>query len=394
MLSSYEPIKFRYESFGGIIQLEKPSALVYVDRDYMRDLGYPESPLWKADNPILTAPTEVHLALTRKCDAGCRHCYMDGCNTCDLDKEMGRRGVMAALSKLAKMKVFHVAMGGGESTQLPWLFEVAHVARSLGMIPNLTTNGFSITNLDEAKKFRVFGQVNVSIDGVGPLYAALRGFDRFDEAVRALKLLRKAGVRMGINCVVCRDNFGGLDDLFALSKKLRVKQLELLRFKPAGRAANLDSDYVRKDLSHKQAWDFFPKIMKLAKKFKTPLNIDCSFTPHIYAHDPDKEKLEYFGVFGCHGGNMLCGVHPDGQAVACSFAHGENRRVDDMEKWWASDDAFNAFRHWEEAAPRPCADCKYLSLCRGGCHVVSEHVNGDIFSPDPGCPKVADYLKS
>ncbi len=394
MLSSYEPIKFRYEAFGGIIQLEKPSALVYVDRDYMRDLGYPESPLWDADDQILTAPTEVHLALTRKCDAGCRHCYMDGGKSCDENSEMGRQGVMAALSKLARMKVFHVAMGGGESTQLPWLFEAAHAARSLGMIPNLTTNGFSITDIDEARKFKVFGQVNVSIDGVGPRYAALRGFDRFKEAVRALTLLRKAGVRMGVNCVVSRDNFNDLDDVFALCKKLKVKQLELLRFKPAGRAAGLAEDHVFKDLTPTQAWDFFPKIMKLAKKYRTPLNIDCSLTPHVYAHKPDKKKLEYFGVFGCYGGNMLCGVHPEGEAVACSFAHGENHKIDDIDKWWGAGETFSAFRHWTEAAPRPCADCRYLTLCQGGCHVVAEHVNGDIFTPDPGCPVVADYMNA
>ncbi len=387
--NKYKPFKFRYESFGGIIQLQKPGALVYVDQDFMRSLGYPDSPLWDSKTRILTAPTEVHLALTRQCDAGCRHCYMDGHNLSDGSEEMGKAGALAALGKLARMKVFHVAMGGGESTQLPWLFEAAHAARALGMIPNLTTNGFSIRDIEEAKKFRVFGQVNVSIDGVGPMYAVLRGFDRFDEAVRALTLLRKAGVRMGINCVVSSDNFDGLGDLFALCKKLKVKQLELLRFKPAGRAAGSSSDFLQKDLSRQQAWDFFPKIMDLAKKFKTPLNIDCSFTPHVYAHRPDKKKLDYFGVFGCYGGDMLCGVHPEGEAVACSFAPGENRRVDDIDEWWGSDDAFYAFRHWEDTAPEPCASCDFLNLCRGGCHVVAQHVNGDIFSPDPGCPLVS-----
>ena len=62
----------RAERFGGIVELERPRALLHVDRELMRELGQPESPLWSSsDEPgPLSAPTEVHVVLSRRCAAG------------------------------------------------------------------------------------------------------------------------------------------------------------------------------------------------------------------------------------------------------------------------------------------------------------------------------------
>ena len=64
-------LTYRYEPFGGILHLSRPASLVWVDKDYMRSLGYEDSPLWDLDTPLLSAPTEVHLSVTRQCSAGC-----------------------------------------------------------------------------------------------------------------------------------------------------------------------------------------------------------------------------------------------------------------------------------------------------------------------------------
>src|SRR5262249_56180801 len=73
---------FRAEGFGGIVQLERPRALVFVDRDYARSLGHDGGACWAegaTDGQIgarpLAAPLEAHLQLTNRCDAGCQGCY-------------------------------------------------------------------------------------------------------------------------------------------------------------------------------------------------------------------------------------------------------------------------------------------------------------------------------
>src|SRR5579871_6476890 len=72
---------FRYERFGGIVHLERPRALVFVDRDRARRLGYRDETAWQEPerdsllDGVLSAPLEAHLQLTNRCTAGCQGCY-------------------------------------------------------------------------------------------------------------------------------------------------------------------------------------------------------------------------------------------------------------------------------------------------------------------------------
>ena len=176
----------RAERFGGIVELSSPRALLHVDREMMRELGYPESPLWELPEGALTAPREVHVVLSRKCAAGCKGCYVDATPQ---GAALSHGEACRILDELAAMGVFHVALGGGEALELDYLFAVAAHARAVGITPNLTTSGLGL-DAAVAERCRVFGQINVSIDGIGEDYRRARGFDGFKHAERALRFLR------------------------------------------------------------------------------------------------------------------------------------------------------------------------------------------------------------
>src|SRR5262245_36453508 len=235
----------RLERFGAIVQLERPRALVFVDRAYARDaLAVATDPaVWRdpADDGAigrapLTAPLEAHLQLTNRCGAGCKGCYT-GASPTGAANEWGLAEWMTAIDALADAGVFHVALGGGESAALPWLADVARHARARGIVPNLTTSG--LDGLDRLiANAELFGQINVSLDGLGATYARVRGFDGFARADAAIRALRAAKRDVGINVVVTRDNFDELDALFAYAAQHRLSEVELLRFKPSGRGAH------------------------------------------------------------------------------------------------------------------------------------------------------------
>ena len=75
------PLRWRYERFGGIVASESPPILAFLNRAFMRTLGLEGSRLWVGEDDgeigLLSAPTEVHMATTGICAAGCDHCYMD-----------------------------------------------------------------------------------------------------------------------------------------------------------------------------------------------------------------------------------------------------------------------------------------------------------------------------
>lgn len=381
------------EHFGAIVQMRMPRALLFVDRDYARDIGSDESPLWVEDSDDgvigkrpLVAPLEAHLQITNRCDAACTGCYTAASPNAKGEWELERWKV--AIDELASMGVFHLALGGGESADLPWLGELVDYARERGLVPNLTTSGLSSLDrvLNLAPKF---GQINISIDGLGDDYKAVRGFDGFAQADEALQRLRTRTSKVGINVVVTRHNFDSLPEIFAYAKKRRLNEVELLRFKPAGRGISAFSSMTCSDKQHRA---FLPTVLDGAKKHRLRVRVDCSYMPMLVHHKPSRELLAKLSVYGCTGGDFLIGAKANGQVTACSFAQAPEGgpKVDSLVDYWNQSDAFGSFRKWREAA-EPCKSCDYHELCRGGCKVVSRHLVGDDSLPDPECPRVVDY---
>ena len=392
--------RVRLERFGAIVQLAVPRALVFVDRAMARRVARvpasadrsaawrePESELGDA---VLSAPLEAHLQLTNRCGAGCVGCYT-GASPQGAPHEWGLAEWTRAVDALADAGVFHLALGGGESEALPWLGELAMHARRRGLVPNLTTSG--LEGLDELVAIcDRFGQINVSLDGLGATYAAVRGFDGFARADAAIAKLRAVKREVGINVVVTRKNFDELDAIFAYAKRRRLSEVELLRFKPSGRGARAYAELRCTDAQHRA---FLPAILAAARRHRVRVKVDCSYTPMLAHHRPDRALLAELAVYGCTGGDFLIGAKPDGRITACSFAApppvmlGKRPVVTELASYWQAPGAFGAFRTWRDAR-EPCASCAYHALCRGGCKVVSAHACGDPSAPDPECPRVID----
>jgi radical SAM protein with 4Fe4S-binding SPASM domain len=369
---------------------------VFVDRDYARDLGIKGGAAWSrpADDGALgarplAAPLEAHLQLTNRCGAGCKGCYTAATPEGG-PREWGLEEWKVAIDELAAMGVFHLALGGDESADLPWLGDIVEHARLRGLVPNLTTSGLSGLH-DLLPIADRFGQINVSIDGTADTYAEVRGFDGFERADAALTQLRERTAAVGINVVVTRQNFHQLDTLFGYARKKRLNEVELLRFKPAGRGSKQFKDMTCTDGQHRA---FLPMVLAAARRHRVRVRVDCSYTPMLVHHGPDRELLASLAVYGCTGGDFLIGAKADGTMTACSFARPPRNKpsVDGIRGYWSTPEAFGAFRSWR-VAQQPCSSCSYHSLCRGGCKVVSRHLLGDESLPDPECPRVVDYTR-
>jgi radical SAM protein with 4Fe4S-binding SPASM domain len=354
----------------------------------MRELGLGESELWdtpEASIGLLSAPTEVHFAITNKCSNGCVHCYM-GAGNQDQD-ELDTESLKRVLDTLAKMKVFHIALGGGEALERPDLFEIAGYARAIGLVPNLTISGMHITP-EIAKEMKVFGQVNVSVDGVGPRYSVFRGKDMFAVADKALALLVSVGIPVGINCVIGKSNFDGIQELFQYAKKMGVNEIEFLRLKPSGRGSSL---YDKERTTYEQNISLIPMLARFSAQYGCIAKIDCSFIPMLCYHHPPRKILELMATYGCEAGNVLLGIRSNGVVSGCSFLESSGLSVFDFSSLVCHRQYFEKIGSWPQRAPQPCRGCEYLVICRGGCHAVSIYATGDFDSPDPDCPFMVEY---
>lgn len=383
-------MQIRPEPWGAIVSLERPAALLYVDRRTARGLGIRADALWSGPEAGRghSAPVEVHWTLSRRCDQGCPGCYTASVPQAPA-ADLAQIEIVA--DALAEAGVLHVALGGGEPLADPATFAAARALRARGIAPSTTTSGAGVT-ARLVERLGDFAQINVSIDGVGPAYAEVRGptppgqRDRFEQADMALRLLRQKVKRVGINAVLTRHTFDGLEALVAYGKRRRVTEIELLRLKPAGRGRAIYRDLR---LTPAQRAALLPKALHLTKKLRVPLKMDCASAPFICQHDPDPRVLRFFRIGGCEAGDTLASVDPQGRLTGCSFLSASAGPVGAaLGARWVNHPLLEGYRRYRAEAPAPCNRCPYVSICNGGCRAVSAHLTGDPMAPDPECLRV------
>jgi len=383
----------RYEPWGAWVKAETTPALVALDRDGVRALGLDGGRAWREGAEAKASPPiEVHLAVTSRCAAGCEGCYLDAHPD---GVEPPAETIERAFDALAKAGVFTVAFGGGEPTLRDDLGELARAARARGLSPVVTTSGLGL-GARKLEQLRAFAQVNVSYDGASEAYESVRGFDGAAAAEAAITKLAGTGVVVGVNVVLTSGTFDRTKETIRRAASLGATEVQLLRYKPQGRARALD--YLAKRLSPEQARGVGPLLRELAAEHegRVRIRIDCALVPFLSA-DPDlasrPSELARWGVLGCEAGDLLASTRVDGRVAPCSFTAPTDLHVEQLAKGWAGEPGLAQYRVYSSSPAEPCASCTLRTVCKGGCKVVSEYANGGI-GPDPECPRVREHAVS
>jgi radical SAM protein with 4Fe4S-binding SPASM domain len=381
----------RYEPWGAWVKLESEAAIVALDRDGVRALGLDGGSAWRGDARA-SAPLEVHMAVTSRCGAGCEGCYLDARPD---GVEPPRDDLLRAMDAMRDAGVFTVAFGGGEPTTRDDLDVLADEARARGITPVLTTSGLGLSDARIAR-LKGFAQVNVSYDGDAETYARVRGFDGASAAERAIERLAAAGVRVGVNVVLTRESFPRVAETLARARALGACEAQLLRYKPAGRAASLD--YLARRMTADQARALGPTLRALARTLcdggTFHVRIDCALVAFLSADGElagDPARLARFGVFGCEAGGALAAFTVDGRVAPCSFARATELRATELAAH-GSDVELTRWRAYVADPPEPCASCSLRTVCKGGCKVVAGFLGG-AHAPDPECPRVVEHAR-
>ena len=233
----------------------------------------------------------------------------------------------------------------------------------------------------------------MSYDGRGDAYASVRGFDGARAAERAIaRLARGRHPRRRQRRPHARQLPVASHETLARARALGACEAQLLRYKPAGRAASLD--YLARRLTPTQARALGPTLRALARDARAGRRSSASAstarssrssrpTPSSRA---DPARLERFGVFGCEAGGALAALHVDGPRRAVQLRAGDRRSRATTSRAGTRDDPSSPRGAPGRDAPaEPCASCALRSVCKGGCKVVSSFVDGRA-RPGPGVP--------
>jgi radical SAM protein with 4Fe4S-binding SPASM domain len=311
---------------------------------------------WLGDGATLSAPETIHLTITTRCNRSCPGCYV-------LHQEGSPELTVAdwcdLMAQWAQMRVFQIAVGGGEPLLYRGLFEVLACARQHGLVANLTTNGTlldkeAVLHLEEAGLARV----NVSWNSPGS-----DDWGRGQAARRALELLLDSTIQVGVNLLITPALLPRLPQVLAQLRALGVQRVTVLRPKPPaipgdGDTAWYDSNRLRRaDLLRLRA-------VLTAWQGALALEVDSALVGLMSNANPI--HLRWRGIHGCTAGQRICTVWPDGRVTPCSFlgdlAAGNVRHMPFAELWKKG-------RHWEllrdpsALQQGSCTDCAVAVHC-------------------------------
>lgn len=174
---------------------------------------------------VLSAPVVIHLAITTRCNLACSGCYVPHP---DSRPEWTVAELCATIDQWARMRVFQLAVGGGEPLLYEGLFRVLTHAREQGIVPNLTTNG-TLIDTEVIHRLERSGVARVNVSWNQPDGKPGRG----DQTVtRALRLLRESTLQVGVNLLVTPELLPRLPQVLAGLHDLGIRQVTVLRPKP------------------------------------------------------------------------------------------------------------------------------------------------------------------
>jgi radical SAM protein with 4Fe4S-binding SPASM domain len=340
---------------------------------------------WAGDGTTLSAPETVHLAITTRCNCSCPGCYVphqEGSpeltvtDWCDL------------MAQWAQMRVFQIAVGGGEPLLYDGLFEVVACARQHGLVPNLTTNGTlldkeAVLHLEEAGVARV----NVSWNSPGGADC-----DREQAAWRALRLLLDSTIRVGVNLLITPTLLPRLPQVLAQLQALGIPRVTVLRPKPPAIPGDMSTAWYDSNRLRRSDLLCLRTILTAWQRLLA-LEVDSALVSLMSSADP--AYLRWRGIHGCTAGQRICTVWPDGRVTPCSFLGdldaGNVRHMPFAELWRKG-------RNWEllrDPVARlkgNCSDCTIALHC-GSVRCIARYdnratsIHSGLLAGDSECPQ-------
>lgn len=159
-------------------------------------------------------PISGHFELTGRCNLRCRHCYCLFRNEKD---SLNTLEVFAILESLKKSGVFGLVLTGGEIFMRKDILDILAWLDRERFVIRINTNG---TLVDEKTVQTLAGfsnihRIHVSLYGAeeGVHDAITRSPGSFRKTLRALHLLREAGLDLRINCSVMKSNVDSYTDI-------------------------------------------------------------------------------------------------------------------------------------------------------------------------------------
>ena len=358
-------------------------------------------------NPTPVAPRRdppgpvVIWNLIRRCNLACQHCYSISADI-DFPGELTTPEIHATMDDLRAFGVPVLILSGGEPLLHPDIFAISRRAKAMGFYVGLSTNG---TLIDRAMLPAIaaigYDYVGISLDGIEATHDRFRRkAGAYGASLAAVRLLRDAGIKVGLRFTLTQDNAHDLPALLELMDAEGVDKFYLSHLNYGGRGninrktdAALLTTRRAMDLLFEACWHHLESGHP--KEFVSGNNdADGVYLLHwARARFPERAahlaaKLAQWGgnASGVNVANIdnLGNVHPD--TFWWDYTLGNVKERPFSEIWTDTSDPLLAGL---KARPRKvggrCGECAHFAICGGNTRVRAWQLYGDPWAEDPAC---------
>jgi len=206
--------------------------------------------------------------LTRNCDQRCKHCYMYNENSHQLEKEeLPLKDCFKIIDDLVSTSQkwqtnSRINFSGGDPLLRKDFFKILAYAAQFKIDVNIIGNPFHITPkiAGKLKKLGVRGY-QISIDGLKAMHDYFRKPGSFDSSIKALNILKEAGLKTSIMFTLSRVNAKELLNVIDLAAELGVDRFSFNRLVPIGQGKKLTKEILRPN-------EYRQLLLKVLKKYQ------------------------------------------------------------------------------------------------------------------------------
>ncbi|MEM2144587.1 MAG: radical SAM protein [Candidatus Jordarchaeaceae archaeon] len=340
---------------------------------------------------------ELCLEITNVCPLNCIHCS----GKCNLKSSLALSidKIKQIINDFAFLGGKTLEISGGEPLLHPALPQIINYASKRRLETILYTSGNVLSSHRKpmpvcsnlALKLRRAGlsKVIFSLQGAtaSTHEAVTQVKGSFDNVLHSIGVIKKYGFWIGVHFVPMKVNFKEFAAVCALSNRLQVNEIGVLRFVPQGRGRDNIQDL---SLTKTEFAEFSSLLKKLVdtwgpKRIRIGRPVDFRFIM-----DPYKTKTE------CDAGKSRCLISPDGKVKPCpAFKNCEDKYVagnikdESLVNIWNETSKWVDLRQFDyKLVGEPCSSCDSLQKCKGGCLAQKLLKYDDLYAgPDPCCFK-------
>lgn len=293
----------------------------------------------------------VGIELTYRCMERCIHCYIDDAPKFCAADELTTDEWKNILRQVRELGCVRILLTGGEVLLRPDLCDIAEYATSLGLIVNIFTTGIGLTDeiLDRLCEMRV-NTVSVSLySGIATEHDKITGLKgSFDKTLKAVLMLKAAGINTFIKGVAIKQNFDSLESLYMLGKRLNL-YVGIAARMISGHECKCAADYALGSL------DLYKKFFELKSRYVLDEKTD---------NQPSREAV--LDNASCYAGICSLSIDPFGNVRPC-LAYPEtfgSVREDTLAALWERARHFPLKNRVMRNVTTHCNDCDYAGQCK------------------------------